>query len=63
LWHKLREGKAQPYISGKVCSHLESLILALLNPLPDKRPTALMILKAIPTKELTHICAKDEDMC
>lgn len=43
LWHDLREGRAARHIHGRVSSVMEHVILNLLEPQPEMRPTAKTI--------------------
>ena len=46
MWHKLREGQAAPYIKGHVGAEMEEIILAMLNPVSNKRPNAQQLISA-----------------
>lgn len=51
LWHDLRDGRAAKHIHGRVSAVMEHVILNLLEPQPDKRPTAKSISEWVQTHQ------------
>ena len=48
IWHALREGRAKEHLpDNRIGADMERLILDLLHPDPEKRPTASQLLHAI----------------
>jgi hypothetical protein len=54
IWHDLRNGRAKQHFKQKITGSLSNLLLKMLDPLPDNRPTAAQVIAALHDIEHAH---------